>query len=266
MVQTRRFVARRLWDLDRFGFTPRKVWARVCNAAEPRVMIISVPKAGTHLIERAVCLHPRLYRPLVPTLHSGNIERFGGLIRLVAKLGPGGVLVSHLHYSRSYYEILKQANVKCIFVVRDPRDIVVSEAFYVANNRRHPYHPHVAGLSTEEKLRRAIVGDKERGYLGLGETLQRFSGWLDTDVFIARYEEFVNRRSRHAALEGLFGYLGLELARNVRQRILNELVSDASPTFRQGNVGGWSEYLRGELYQLLCETAGDMILRYGYTS
>jgi len=46
------YLRRFAWDLERFGLTPGKLVAHVINRTEPRVVVISVPKAGTHLVER----------------------------------------------------------------------------------------------------------------------------------------------------------------------------------------------------------------------
>jgi len=52
--------ARHAWTFRRFGLSPRKLVARIGNRTEPPILCVSLPKAGTHLLERALCLHPRL--------------------------------------------------------------------------------------------------------------------------------------------------------------------------------------------------------------
>ena len=61
-------LTRAWWDLQRFGLTPDKLPRRVHNPQAPPVFLISIPKSGTHLLERALCLHPLLYRRLERTL------------------------------------------------------------------------------------------------------------------------------------------------------------------------------------------------------
>lgn len=200
-----RSVSRRLWDLERCGCTPQKMAARVLNKTEPRICVISVPKAGTHLAERALILHPRLYRLMVPTLHSQNLERFGGLPSVIKRMRPGSVVVTHLHYSGSNYEVLKQSEVKVIVVIRDFRDVLVSRAFYVVRNRRHPYHQYAKELSLEVRFLGAIVGDPRRGVPSLRDTLHWFVGWLNRDFSVIRFENLVNQRTRMAVLQELFG-------------------------------------------------------------
>ena len=45
-------VGRRWWTLERFGFTPAKLARRAAPGKGPKVFCVSVPKAGTHLLER----------------------------------------------------------------------------------------------------------------------------------------------------------------------------------------------------------------------
>src|SRR3954468_24326538 len=92
------WVKRNWWTLQRFGLSPTKAPRRVLNRTEPRVFVDSVPKSGTHLLERALCLHPRLYRALVPTLHEANMRDRGGFEAIVGRLRPGQILVAHLDY------------------------------------------------------------------------------------------------------------------------------------------------------------------------
>ena len=56
------------WDLKRFGMTPDKIWRRRGRPDLPKIFCVSVPKSGTHLLERVLCLHPRLYRKFMSTL------------------------------------------------------------------------------------------------------------------------------------------------------------------------------------------------------
>lgn len=257
-----------VWDIQRFGLTPQKLLARCFNKSEPRIVLISVPKSGTHLVERVLCLHPRLYRPLLPTLHPNNIERFGGLEEVLRKLRPGGVLVTHLHYSDEVANQLRSGNVRRIFVIRDPRDIVVSRAFYVARNRKHPYHPYVQGLSLDERLRRAILGDQPRNYPSITQTLSWFAGWLREDgMFIIRFEDLTDANDRgEKVIRDLFAYIGIEVDKDLLRFISERIVSPVSPTFRKGKSGEWRSVLKGELYTLFMETAGNWLDYYGYTN
>jgi hypothetical protein len=95
-------LARRRWTLERFGLTPRKFVARVRNRTEPRVLCVSLPKAGTHLLERALCLHPRMYRRFIPTVSEGRLTGSHSFNALLDSLHPGQIVLCHLAFTPEY--------------------------------------------------------------------------------------------------------------------------------------------------------------------
>jgi hypothetical protein len=120
-----RAMPRNAWTLERFGLTPSKLSRRIADRGAPRVLCVSIPKAGTHLLERALCLHPRLYRKLLPTITNSSLRRWDGLDGLLAKVRPGEVIASHLRFDPAFPDVVDRRGVAVIFLVRDPRDLVI---------------------------------------------------------------------------------------------------------------------------------------------
>ncbi len=141
---------------------------------------------------------------------------------------------------------------------------MVSRAFYVATSRKHPYHWHARQLSLDERLRKAVVGDATACYPSIGETLERFAGWLSCGALVLRYEEFQDAHQRRRTLARLYEYVGVEADELFLQKVSERVLSDASPTFRSGRSGDWARYLRGELYEAFLEVAGSWLETYGY--
>lgn len=255
-----------IWDMERFGLTPRKILARLTNRTEPRILCISVPKAGTHLLERVLCLHPRLYRKELPTLHSGNIGRFGGLDNIFGGLGPGQILVSHLWFSRHCLDLIRKWNIRAVFIIRDPRDVVISRMFYVSKNRKHYAHRVLAGeRESKARLRLSIAGFPQIGWPSIGETLRRFEGWLNQDgILLVRFEDLVHHGSRLTTLRAIYQYIGLDVSDGWLFWLSNNLVSQASSTFREGRTGYWRELFDDEIKRLFKEIEGGTMVRYGY--
>jgi hypothetical protein len=184
-------LARKLWTVQRFGLSPRKVIARLGNRSEPRVLCISLPKAGTHLLERALCLHPRLYRKLVHTVHESNIDD-RGLARLLAGLAPGQIVLAHLLHSEQRQRLVEESGMRCIFLVRDPRDLVVSEACYLMTNTRHDYHDALRDARERKTaILRCIEGVPATGLPSIGVVLSGMEGWLDSGCHVMRFEDLI---------------------------------------------------------------------------
>jgi hypothetical protein len=244
----------------------------VVNRTEPRVLCVSVPKAGTHLLERAICLHPRLYRKLLPTIRALNVERHGGLERIARRLRPGQVVAAHLHFDPAYPAMLERAGVSTIFLIRDPRDVVVSEAHYLSTNREHRLHGLFARQAGfVEALRLVIAGDEEHGVVGIGRKLERYGGWLTGGALVVRFEDLIGQAgggdaaAQLKAIRSVFGHLGLETDDAFASSVAGRLFSSSSPTFRKGAIGSWRPHFDDpDIRELFEREAGPHMAAYGY--
>ena len=259
-------LARQLWTAERFGLTPRKLATRAARTGLPCVLVVSLPKAGTHLVERAVCLHPRLYRKLRRTVNRENVGA-EGLAGVLDSVRPGQVAVAHLPFDPSYPALLE--DVKTLFVIRDPRDMAVSLAHYIQSRGDHPLHVEYRERSDERsRIELAILGDSEARppAPSLESLLAGFSGWLGSGALVVRFEELIGARgggddeTQARSLRAIYDHLGVDAPPRVGQR----LFSSASPTFRTGQIGGWREAFDSELDALFEREAGSWLEVYGY--
>ncbi len=258
-----------IWNAQRFGLTPSKLGQRLIpDRALPRLVLISIPKSGTHLIERALCLHPRIYRPIYPTLTRQNLGQYGGLPTLLARLGPGQLLVSHLPYSDTILEQLNDRGIRALFAVRDPRDILVSNAYYIAAQPRHPLYAHYTSCpELRDRIRLGIEGLPGQPETGIRARLEAFAPWAD-HLPVIRFEELAPSGGPgdglSSAVTGLFGAAGIALAQPTAKHIAARLHSTASPTFRKGRAGQWREAFDPELKQLYRDQVSPLAAKLGY--
>jgi len=262
---------RNRWTLERFGFSPGKLRYRIVDAGAPRVFCVSIPKAGTHLLERAICLHPRMYRKLLPTISAVDLRRRDGFEGLVARMRPGQVVVAHLRFDPAYREVLARRGVRGLFLIRDPRDIVVSQVHYMSKRTDHQFHELFARQPDHrERLRLAITGDVAHEVPSIGERLEAYAGWLDSGCLVVRFEDLVgsdgggNPAAQYRAVASVFQHLGLEAEESLVRSVCDRLFSPNSPTFRQGSIGGWRGSFDEELEALFDEVVGDRAESYGY--
>lgn len=242
---------------------------RVRNRDEPRVLCVTVPKSGTHLLERVVCLHPRIYRALVPTVHEGNLDRYGGLWKMLGRLGPGQALFTHLPYKPRFEEAVAGTGARMLFLVRDPRDVAVSEVHYTLSHPETPGH-HALRRQPDLHARLRLVIEGGEGLLPLAARLARFEGWLRADPLLVRFEDLVGPEGGGSAatqmdtLEQIFSHLQVpidsEQLIDLRQRVFSE----ASPTFRRGRIGGWRDAFTPELRELFVREASPVLSMFGY--
>jgi hypothetical protein len=259
------------WTAQRFGFTPDKLRHALFPRTNPGVFCVSLPKAGTHLLERALCLHPLLSRKLLPTINNTNITRWRSLDLLLRGVKPGQLLVSHLTYSDHRHQAVTDSGMASLFLVRDPRDIVVSSAFYIMKNAKHHLHQLFQSLP-DDRARIALLvrGDAANGVSSIAERLERFSGWLTAANLVVRFEDLVGAqgggddRRQEKTLRSIFHTVGVDLDDQHLATIRGHLFSSASPTFRKGAVGEGKRWVTAEIEAIFQETAGPFLTRYGY--
>jgi Sulfotransferase domain len=262
-------LARNWWSLQRFGLSPAKLPGRVMNRSEPVVFVDSVPKAGTHLLERALCLHPRLYRALLPTLDEPKLRRRGGLEKVVRARRSGQIMIAHLPYEPKWGEILHAAGARTLVMVRDPRDVAVSEAHFIASQPDHWAHEEFrAAPDTQSRIRFAITGVGR--FPSLVERVAPHAGWRDAGALVVRFEDLVgpegggNLEVQVKTLRAIFDHLGVGFDDSGLQRVRDGLFSDQSPTFRQGSIGQWRTAFDDGIAELFDHEAGDLLPLLGY--
>jgi len=257
-----------LWALSRYGISPGKLWQRFSRQPGPKIFSNSVPKSGTHLLERVLCLHPRLYRHWMPTIHEVNVKK-PGLKRLLAGLAPGEIMLSHLLYAPEREDLLRQMGVRPLFLIRDPRDVVISQAYYIGHKPDHPQYD-TEYLNRFQNILSGVDIAPDRKRRAFKERLEGFAGWLDSDSLIVRFEDLVGAQGGGDAaiqlqtLRAIFDFIELEVSDDWLPTLSGQLFSDSSPTSRKGAIGQWRDQFTPEIKTLFKQATGDMLIRYGY--
>jgi sulfotransferase 6B1 len=106
--------------------------------------------------------------------------------------------------------------------------------------------------------------------LGIAERLDRYAGWLTSGCLVVRFEDLVGSAgggdddSQHAAVSGIYRYLGLEDDDALVRSVCGRLFSSDSPTFRRGSIGGWRDAFDDELEAIFERSVTGHWEPYGY--
>jgi hypothetical protein len=96
--------------------------------------IASTPKCGTHLLDNVIRLLTGHTSRLVPssllTLRQADI----------ATLQPTEILLSHAVCSPHNQEIIRKNGMKGFYIYRDPRDFIVSSAYWIIKAKHAPVY------------------------------------------------------------------------------------------------------------------------------
>jgi|SRR5690554_3206154 len=248
----------------------------------PVLFANSFPKSGTHLLTQVLQGFPEIGPavdsglPAVITFEgeSGQPRPIQQILKDLQRLRPGDIAYGHLHAFPEVISMLCKDSFAAYFILRDPRDVVVSHVHYVTemepNHVHHTYYrDHLKTF--DERLRTSILGrpDIEIPFPDILARFEPYTGWLDhPEVLTLRFEDFIRdqedtigRVVDHAVQRGF----PLAVSRDVAiWTLANHINPSRSPTFRKGKIGGWREMFSPENKQLFKDVTGDLLIRLGY--
>ena len=247
------------------------------DAKTPLYVANSFPKSGTHLLDQIVSSLPNAfdYGRFLSSMTSSfrfQLRSEEETLRYLNRCIPGEVLRAHLFYHASYEAALKSKNAVHYFIYRDPRDVVISEAFYLRDmNRWHRLHPHFSGLSDEEAVNLSIRGMPDREdmyYPDIATRFRCYMPWLQSsECMSVKFEDLVGpqqtefvKRIVHAACERL----QIATEESAVERACVAINPKKSHTFRKAKSGGWRVGMTAASQGLFKETAGDLLVELGY--
>jgi hypothetical protein len=263
-----------------------------------RVVANSIPKSGTHLLDRLLVLlgftlveggiRSRLVSgPLSPVrkLVRGRGEKVAiGVVspqlissrwlrRRLTKIPDGCFVNAHCLYTPELAGLFREEGMKTVCILRDPRDVAVSQMHHIKQRRQHFAHETFMALpSDHERLLVSIRGGELDGreLLPLDERYRRFLGWeQDEGTVVVKFEDLVGLRGggdaevQRRAVGRVAAHVGISVNERTMRRVEEELFG-VGPTFRKGQIGGWREEFSPEHERAVKERAGSLLVELGY--
>ncbi|MCO6459032.1 MAG: sulfotransferase domain-containing protein [Pirellulaceae bacterium] len=252
----------------------RRTWASLRG---PRVLANSFPKSGTHLLLRCLSLLPWL----VPQWHHHLDHGTPDYESRIRRIRRGQYLSSHLAWSGHLAGALSESRVRSLLMVRDLRDVAVSNAFYIANPKhRHRLQDYFRSLPSDgERLLASIAGVPAEqlpdgvASLPLGTHAAAYLPWLDDPhCLIVRFEDLVggagggSDMAQRETIQRIADHLGIPLSAARRDAIARCVFDRGARTFRQGRIGDWRHHFDGRHREAFEQTAGQLLSRFGYAA
>lgn len=257
-----------------------------------RILVTSLPKAGTNLVRKAlerlpgtVPLRTALFRATAPPARPGAAEVPIGVDwpvpadaarvrRRVQWVPPGGVLSGHVPHSPGLASIVAQLDVRVVAVVRDPRAVAASLVPFVLERPHHFLHARFAALPADERLAASLAGlpadDRGLGLLDLATRFGSIASWReDPNAIVVRFEDLVGSAGggsderRLEVLRRLAVHAGAPHDESVLTTVADGLFGGTS-TFRRGSVDAWRSDFRSEDHDLARATLGSVAASLGY--
>jgi hypothetical protein len=214
-------------------------------------LFIRLSLEENHLLNQILNGIPKVYNNIKKPDHKFFADDFGKDIpgsyfndhyQRLSKMKSNEYGLGHLNYSVRYANMLKNLNFKHIFLYRDPRDVLVSLAYFIPEHwTDHPLYEDFkyTHLSSKVRIQLLITGVPNK-FPSFKEYMGPFYMWIkDPNCLHVTFESLIaSEQSRREAILNILSYLWKGLTPPVpldRMVLLAE--SNINP--RQSLVG-WS--------------------------
>jgi hypothetical protein len=195
------------------------------------------------------------------------------LTRRLSKVPDGGFVSAHCIYTPQLADLFRQQGMSTVCILRDPRDVAVSQMHYIKQLENHFAHEGYMALpSDKERLLLAIRGGELGGrrLQSLDERYRQFLRWeRDGGAAVAKFEDLVGTKgggsaeAQRLAVERVAEHLGVGVD-EATMRAVEEGLFGAGRTFRKGQIGGWREEFSAEHARAVEEVLGPLLVELGY--
>jgi hypothetical protein len=186
------------------------------------------------------------------------------LARRLSKVPDGGFVNAHCIYTPELADLFRQEGMKTVCILRDPRDVAVSQMHYIKQLENHIAHQgYIALPSDHERLLVSIRGGELGGrkLQSLYERYRQFLRWeRDGGAAVVKFEDLVGTKgggsteAQRLAVEGVASHLG----------VVEEDLFGVGRTFRKGQIGGWREEFSAEHKRAVKGVLGSLLVEWGY--
>ena len=228
------------------------------------IFLISIPKAGTHLLYRlapALGFKPGIICPDDPSPGHWYCIEYSN-----SHTVPRDFFVDSLRRAPFGNRAHPFMRSPALFIFRHPLDILIAEADYYAAPANSPLAPWYAELDLDQRIERLLEDDRLIGRFA--DRIRAFSPWLAfPNVVPVPFEDVVGAAGggdealQHALIWSIQLRLGVP---GTVQQIASQLFDPASPTFREGKIGGHRQKFAGDRWRNLESEAGAAMAAFGY--
>jgi hypothetical protein len=197
------------------------------------------------------------------------------LVRRLSFVPEGCFVNAHCIYTPELAKLFREEGMKSVCLLRDPRDLAVSQMHYLKHNPPKNFFGHQAFMSLPSDHERLLVCIRG-GALGgrdlqsLDQRYRQFLGWeRDEGAVTVKFEDLVGpkgggtREAQQRAVRRVAEHVGVSVSEQTMRRIEDTLFGGGR-TFRRGQIGGWREEFSPEHVQASKDVMGPLLVELGY--
>jgi hypothetical protein len=191
----------------------------------------------------------------------------------LSQVPEGCFITAHCVYTPELAGLFHEGGMKTVCILRDPRDVAVSQMHYLKQLKNHfAYEEYLALPSDRERLLVSIRGGELGGrrLQSLDERYGQFLGWeRDGGAVMVKFEDLVgpggggSEEAQRLAVGRVAKHLGIPVDERT-MGLVGENLFGVGRTFRKGQVGGWREEFLEEHERAAGEVVGPLLVELGY--
>lgn len=253
---------------------PRSSEELACSKNGPKVLLNSMPKAGTNLLSQLM----RMLPGTVPRWSYHIDETLPGIERQLRAGRQGQVISAHLPWNHHLSELVSDLDYRILFMVRDPRDVAISNVNYVTRmDLAHPLHEILKRLPDDDARLSVLIDPPEEVLAVLPEIwrnqgLSTFLPWLDEpNCLLVRFEDLIGAKGggsdarQLSTILAIAAHVGVQLDDRSLQDAASDLFGNAgSKTFFQGQINRWVSEFKPHHSEAFKRRSGLTLSRLGY--
>jgi len=269
--QVERFfkLAQKKIKLTAHAFRPDTIYGRVSGE---KVVLTSIPKSGTNLIYQLLFQlpHYRLYtgRGLRPWMFSSD----SALAQKISKVRKGQILPGHIPALADVLNTVESGNIKVLFMIRDPRDVLLSHLKYVTHiDKTHPTHHFFKELENDEARMKALLFGVDGVVESIPAVYSKYKSWTTCkNAITIRFERLVGKQgggdkvAQLAEIHRIVNQLNMDVTDNKIDELSDQIFKTDSETFRSGKINQWKEIYSPSQIDLIKQQLGTVLIDYGY--
>lgn len=248
-------------------------WRRLFNHGS-RVFVNSLPKSGTHLLNRCLSLMPDM---AYAGYHLNARKTVKLKEKILKRLGGGCFVSAHLPFSKRDWTGLQDLGYKQVLMIRDPRDLIVSQFHFISKRPAARLYPYFAELPDDDfRIMATIRGIPDRdapdgiGLPDIGTRFKQYLEWGEHGSHVVRFENLIGEAGggsserQLAEVEMLAKHVGISLSSAEATEIAERVFSRNAKTFRKGEIGDWRNALSEAHKSALKELVGQLLVDLDY--
>ena len=280
---------------------------------QKRVLVNSLPKSGTFLLSRAIELfgyknyaemeqvqdtpiYFNYYQAkeslrkesIIATTVADNNISVGSMSpiyvspehfrRWLSVVPSNDYIVGHISCSPALELVLAELNFSHVFIIRDPRAVLVSLLSFILNTRgmskEHYLQEDFKLLSVEQRIDFILNGGyakiADEQVISFIDIYRSMLAWREQkDCLLLRFEDLVgvqgggSEERQQQAVKKIATHLQQDFDSPIVDS-LKKIYNPAAPTFRVGNIDSWKSSLEAETIERLIDYCQPLCKEAGY--